>query len=179
MISFLVHLRVRPQNAAALEALLADVAAKSFAQEPGVLYYAFARSVDEPDTYVVMEVYRDAAAQAAHMATAWVRDSLPQSARLIEGAPQIRQYVSPGAEPVRQRAFPADQAAGGHSGRRGMSRVAGMRASPRASRGAHSPRYRPARRRWPPRFWARTCMSASPEAGADAGAELATEENLP
>ena len=27
--------------------------------EPGVLYYDFARSVDDPDTYVVIEVYRD------------------------------------------------------------------------------------------------------------------------
>ena len=30
--------------------------------EPGVVYYGFAKSVDEPDTYVVVEVYRDEAA---------------------------------------------------------------------------------------------------------------------
>jgi quinol monooxygenase YgiN len=48
-------------------------------------------------------VYRDTEVHAAHMASAWVRESLPKSAGLIEGKPEIRQYVSPGSEPVRRR----------------------------------------------------------------------------
>ncbi len=105
MITFIAHLTVRPENAAAFEALMTQVAAQTHAHEPGVAYYEWARSVDEADTYVVIEVYRDVAAQAAHMATDWVRSSLPRSAALIEGKPHIRQYVTPGAEPVRQRMF--------------------------------------------------------------------------
>jgi quinol monooxygenase YgiN len=103
MITFIARLQVKPENAAALESLMAHVAAMTRAHEPDVVYYAFAKGVDEPDTYVVVEVYRDAAAQAAHMATAWVRESLPRSMELIEGRPDIRQYVTPGSEPVTRR----------------------------------------------------------------------------
>lgn len=105
MITFIAHLRVRPENAEALEALLTEVGARTRDNEPGVVYYEFGKSVDEADTYVMIEVYRDAAAQAAHMASPWVRESLPRSASLIDGPPQVRQYVSPGAEPVRTRLF--------------------------------------------------------------------------
>lgn len=106
MITFIAHLRVKPENAAAFETLMTHVAAMTNEHEPGVVYYAFGKSVDEPDTYVVVETYRDVASQAAHMATDWVQESLPRSALLIEGKPDIKQYVSPGTEPVRHRTFP-------------------------------------------------------------------------
>ena len=105
MITLIAHVAVKPVNAAAFEALMTDMCAKVRAQEPGVPYYAFARSVDRPDTYVVVEVYRDAAAHAAHMALDWVRESMPKAALLMTGKPAIAQYVSPGSEPVRLGAF--------------------------------------------------------------------------
>ena len=105
MVTFIAHVRVLPENAAAFEALMSHVAAMTHAHEPGVAYYEFAKSVDEPDTYVVVEVYQDVAVHAAHMASAWVRESLPVSARLTEGKPHIRQYVSGGSAPVRHRLF--------------------------------------------------------------------------
>jgi quinol monooxygenase YgiN len=101
MITFIAHVRVKPENAAAFEALMASVAAQTHAHEPGVAYYEFSTSVADPGLYVVVEVYRDVAAHAAHMASAWVRESLPEAARLMEGKPDIRQYVSQGSEPVR------------------------------------------------------------------------------
>jgi quinol monooxygenase YgiN len=73
--------------------------------EPGVAYYAWSKGVDEPGTYLVIEVYRDAAAQAVHMATEWVLGSLSQSVPLIDGAPVIKQYAMPGCEPVTKRLF--------------------------------------------------------------------------
>ena len=103
MITMIARMHVPPANAAAYEALLTDVAAKSLANEPGVAYYAWAKSADEPDVYVVIEVYRDAAAQAAHMASDWVTQSIPVSLGLIEGKLDIRQYVSPGQQPVTLR----------------------------------------------------------------------------
>lgn len=106
MITFIAHLRVRPENASAFEALMDEVAARVREHEPGVPYYAWSKSVDEEDTYVVVEVYRDTQVHAAHMASPWVRDSLPVSAGLIDGPPHIRQYVTPGSEPVRQRLMP-------------------------------------------------------------------------
>jgi quinol monooxygenase YgiN len=80
---------------------MASVAAQTHAHEPGVAWYEFSKSVADPQLYVVVEVYRDPAAHAAHMASAWVTESLPKAARLMQGKPEIRQYVSPGAEPVR------------------------------------------------------------------------------
>jgi len=72
-------------------------------REPGVAYYDFGKSADEADTYVVVEVYRDQAAHAAHMETRWVKDSVPVSRSLIKGKFDIKQYVSPGTEPAIRR----------------------------------------------------------------------------
>ena len=103
VITFIAHLTVRPENAAAFEALLTAVRDTSLAEEPGVAWYSFARSADEPDRYVVIEVYRDADAHAAHMATPWVTESIPLSRALVEGRFDIRQYTSPGVAPATRR----------------------------------------------------------------------------
>jgi quinol monooxygenase YgiN len=102
MITFIAHLSVPPANAPAFEELMTHVAKMSNG-EPGVVYYGFAKSVDEADTYAVVEVYRDQAACVSHGDTEWVRESLPKSLLLIEGMPRLAQYVSPGAEPVNSR----------------------------------------------------------------------------
>jgi quinol monooxygenase YgiN len=103
LIIFVVHLQVPPHNAEAFEELMTYVAAMSNEHEPGVVYYAFAKSVEDADTYVAVEVYQDQAAVAAHGDTEWVRESVPKSLGLIEGMPRIAQYVSPGSDPVISR----------------------------------------------------------------------------
>jgi|ERR1700735_2323835 quinol monooxygenase YgiN len=103
MITFIAHLRVRPDNAQAFEDLMTDVSAKTLENEPGVTYYGFAKSVEEADTYVVVEVYRDRAACISHGDTDWVRESVPKAMLLTEGMPQLVQYVSPGEQPVVSR----------------------------------------------------------------------------
>ncbi len=103
MITFIARVTVRPENAAAYEALLTEVRGLTLASEPRVAYYDFGKSADEPDVYVVVEVYHDAAAHAAHMAAPWVLDSIPKSRALVEGRFDIQQYVSPGAEPAVRR----------------------------------------------------------------------------
>jgi quinol monooxygenase YgiN len=99
MITFIAHLHVPPANAQAFEELMTHVATMSN-DETGVVYYGFAKSVDEADTYSVVEVYRDQAACTSHGETDWVRESVPKSLLLIDGMPRLAQYVSPGAEPV-------------------------------------------------------------------------------
>jgi quinol monooxygenase YgiN len=101
MITFIAHVRVRPENAAAFEEVMAYVAAQSRDHESGVAYYAFSKSVADPQLYVVVEVYRDVQAHAAHMASSWVTEMLPKSAQLMASPPDIKQYVSDGSEPVR------------------------------------------------------------------------------
>jgi quinol monooxygenase YgiN len=103
LITFIAHLHVRPENAQGFEELMSHVTATTLENEPGVLYYGFAKSVDEADTYVVIEVYRDQDACVAHGDTAWVRESVPKMLQLAEGMPQLVQYVSPGADPVVSR----------------------------------------------------------------------------
>jgi len=100
MITFIANLTVRPENASAFENLMAYVADMSNKNEPGVEYYNFAKSVEDPHQYVVVEVYRDRDACLAHGTTEWVTASIPKYLELIDGLPHIVQYVSPGAEPV-------------------------------------------------------------------------------
>lgn len=100
MITFIANLHVPPENAAAFEDLMTHVTAMTLANEPGVAYYAFAKGVEDPDSYVVVEVYRDQAACTAHGETAWVQESIPKYLSLIDGMPQLVQYVSPGQAPV-------------------------------------------------------------------------------
>jgi quinol monooxygenase YgiN len=103
MITFIAHVRVKPEDAPAYETLMTNVRDLTRANEPGVAYYDFGKSADEPDIYVVIEVYRDAAAHASHMKTQWVVDSIPESRRLVDGKFDIKQYVGPGTQPaVRQ-----------------------------------------------------------------------------
>jgi quinol monooxygenase YgiN len=103
VITFIVQVTVRPENAAAYEAMLTHVRDQTLANEPGVAWYSFAKSADVADGYVVIEVYRDATAHAAHMAAPWVLESIPQSRALVEGKFDIRQYTSPGVEPAVRR----------------------------------------------------------------------------
>jgi quinol monooxygenase YgiN len=96
MITFIALFRVPPENAKAFEELLTHVVTMSNT-EPGVVYYGFARSVDAADTYSVVEVYQDQDAVASHGQSDWVTGSVPKFLDLIEGMPDIRQYVSPEA----------------------------------------------------------------------------------
>jgi quinol monooxygenase YgiN len=104
MIVFISHLKIDLQHEKTFESILGGVAAKVQAYEPDVLFYNFAKSADDPSVYVVVEVYRDAAAQAAHMTTEWVTTALPRAAECVVGVPDVRQYVSPGVEPIRDLA---------------------------------------------------------------------------
>ena len=95
MITYICHLEVPPGNWAALRSILTRVRDRSLAEEPGVIQYHFAQGSDRPESWVVVEVYRDAAAHAAHMAAPWVVESIPLTRELIIGGFKIRRYVSP------------------------------------------------------------------------------------
>ncbi len=82
---------------------MSHVTTATLKNEPGVVYYGFAKSVEEEDEYVVVEVYRDQDACATHGGSAWVTESVPKMLELTEGMPQLVQYVSPGADPVVSR----------------------------------------------------------------------------
>jgi quinol monooxygenase YgiN len=94
MLTYIIKLRVKPGQGPAYEALLSDVFRQVRDREPGVLYFDFARSVHDPERYVVVEVYRDAEARAAHSTMPWIREALSIGSAMIVGAPEIEEYVN-------------------------------------------------------------------------------------
>ena len=63
-----VHVHVKPESVEAFKtATLAN--ARASIQEPGVIRFDVAQEQDDPTRFVLVEVYRDAAAAAAHKET--------------------------------------------------------------------------------------------------------------
>lgn len=95
MITYIAHMRVAPEHAAAFEAALAEMERKVAAHEPGVIHYALSKSIDDPEGYVVIEVYRDEAAFKAHWETDYIRPSVALTTPLVrEGSLVVRRYES-------------------------------------------------------------------------------------
>ena len=95
MITYITHLRVAPENAAAFEAVIAEMTRKVERHEPGVVHYHASKSCDDPSLYMVVEVYRDDAAFKAHWETDYIRPSLERTKPLVEeGSMDIKRYVS-------------------------------------------------------------------------------------
>ena len=64
-----VHVHVKPEAIAAFHtATLAN--ARASVQEPGIARFDVVQQADDPTHFVLVEVYRDAAAPAAHKETA-------------------------------------------------------------------------------------------------------------
>lgn len=69
MIIVHVHVHVRPESVALFrEATLAN--ARASVQEPGVARFDVIQQADDPTRFVLVEIYRDAEAPAAHKASA-------------------------------------------------------------------------------------------------------------
>lgn len=100
MITFVAHVPVKPGCEEAFEAAMTEMAANVREHEPGAVFYEFSRSVDDPATYLVIEVYADEEAFKAHWRTDYIRPSIAKTKVLMSGAPHIRQYVSPGTQPA-------------------------------------------------------------------------------
>lgn len=80
MLVVLVHVHVKPESVEAFKA--ASVAnAQNSVQEPGIARFDVIQQRDDPTRFVLVEVYRDDAAPAAHKETAhyqtW-RDSVAE-----------------------------------------------------------------------------------------------------
>jgi autoinducer 2-degrading protein len=78
MRTMLARYRVQPGNSEAVAAALQKMAAAVARDEPACLLYRAARSVEEPDVFVLYEEYVDEAALLAHRDTPHFKD-------LIEG----------------------------------------------------------------------------------------------
>jgi quinol monooxygenase YgiN len=88
MILVVARHRVRPEYAGEWARLMADFTDASRA-EPGVISFEWCRSLDDPDEIVLIEVFRDADAGAAHVDTDHFRAAIGRLPDLLTEAPQI------------------------------------------------------------------------------------------
>lgn len=88
MFLLLVELNAKPSAGAEVESVLAELAAVARA-EAGNVIYAVHRQQENPQAYVLYELYRDRAAWEAHLAMASVQDALQRFEKLLTAAPRI------------------------------------------------------------------------------------------
>ncbi|MGM3277610.1 putative quinol monooxygenase [Ralstonia sp. 24A2] len=88
MYLLIVRLRARPETVDALCQQLSMLVALA-REEPGTLAYSFYRAHDEPDVFLMHEVYRDRAAWKAHMASEPVQRALATFDALLVTPPAI------------------------------------------------------------------------------------------
>jgi quinol monooxygenase YgiN len=88
VILIVVKFPVRPERTAEWQSLAAGYARAVNAEE-GSLFFEWSRSLDEPDTFVCVEGFRDAAAGASHVGTQAFKDFVAQAPDIVAAQPQI------------------------------------------------------------------------------------------
>jgi quinol monooxygenase YgiN len=88
MILIVVKFPVRPDRTEEWAALAGEYA-RAVNQEEGSLFFDWSKSLEEPDTYVCVEGFRDAAAGGAHVATQAFKDFVERAPAYVAAQPQI------------------------------------------------------------------------------------------
>ncbi len=88
MILIVVRFPVRPERAAEWSDLAAEYARAVDAEE-GSLFFQWSRSIEEPNTWVCVEGFRNSDAGAAHVGTQAFRDFVERAPDLVAAQPQI------------------------------------------------------------------------------------------
>jgi quinol monooxygenase YgiN len=89
MIGIIATLKAQPGRNAELEAAFRDLAAKVKPNEPGALVYELLKSRSEPNTYRVMELYRDQAAVDHHVSTDYFKTGFARLKATLDGDPGV------------------------------------------------------------------------------------------
>ena len=88
MIYITVKFPIRPQKADQFMEAAADYTAATRAEE-GNIFFEWSRSLDDPDTFVCVEGFRDAAAGASHVGTQAFKHFVERAPDLVAAQPQI------------------------------------------------------------------------------------------
>ena len=96
--AFVVKFKVKPGMNAAFEQAFKEMQAAVRTHEPGNLYYDFFVTVQDPQTYVIVERYRDAAAISAHGQSEHGKKLFATLHDLIDGPPDAMRLVLIGAK---------------------------------------------------------------------------------
>ncbi len=89
MIGVVATLKVQEGKGSEFEAVFLELAAKVKANEPGNLAYQLTRSRTEPNTYKVLELYKDQDALTAHGGTDYFKDLGRKMGAFMAGRPDV------------------------------------------------------------------------------------------
>jgi quinol monooxygenase YgiN len=92
MIGIVATLKIQDGKAAEFEAAFKEAMDQVRANEPGNLFYSLVKSRSEPNTYKVLEGYKDEAAIAAHRDSAHYKALGPKVGPCVAGRPEIELY---------------------------------------------------------------------------------------
>jgi quinol monooxygenase YgiN len=95
MIFIVVKFPVRPEHSDSWPALVADFTTATRA-EPGNLFFDWARSLDDPNEYVLTEAFRDSDAGAAHVTSEHFKAAMASLPDAISATPKIINVEVPG-----------------------------------------------------------------------------------
>jgi quinol monooxygenase YgiN len=82
-------LPIKPDKTAEFEKVFADLARQVRENEKGCERYELCRSIESPNTYVVVERYTDGEALGAHSKTPYFLAFMGKVGDFVGGAPQI------------------------------------------------------------------------------------------
>jgi quinol monooxygenase YgiN len=92
MIGIVATLKVQDGKNAEFEAAFTEAMADVRANEPGNLFYSLVKSRTEPNTYKVLEGYKDEAAIAAHRDSAHYKALGPKLGGCLAGRPDVELF---------------------------------------------------------------------------------------
>jgi quinol monooxygenase YgiN len=92
MIAVTAEMSIQPGKEAEFEAAMSELVAAVRANEPGCKLYTLVRKEDTPGAYLVMELYDDAEAIAAHGASAHFKAAGPRLGACLAGPPKIARH---------------------------------------------------------------------------------------
>ena len=88
-IALVVTIKIQDGKAAEFESFFTELAKQVRANEPGNLAYSLTKSRSEPNTYKILELYKDQDALTHHSGTDYFKVAGPKFAAVLGGRPDI------------------------------------------------------------------------------------------
>jgi quinol monooxygenase YgiN len=89
MIGIIATLKVQDGKNAEFEGVFTDLAKLVRANEPGNLFYQLTKSRSDPNTYKVLELYKDQESLTHHGGTDYFKAAGPKMGPCLAGRPEI------------------------------------------------------------------------------------------
>ena len=89
MIGVVATIKVKDGEGAGLEGVFRELAAKVKANEPGCIAYQLTKSRTDPNTYKVLEIYKDEDAVKAHMGATHFAEAGKKMRDCLAGRPEL------------------------------------------------------------------------------------------